>query len=238
MTASDLQPASSGDSIKVEWTDVVGFVRQLSHDLRNHLNAAELQSAYLAEITSDPEMKDEIKRLRQMIAVLGTTLQKLSASVAQAKPNLMPYRASDFVEDLRRKIETDFPKEGASVAWDIQAGDASLEIDPQLMQQAGMELFANAFRHAPGKGPITVSARSDGGQFVLVLQEPKENFDLATENWGREPLRSVHHGHYGLGLNLARVIVESHGGHLSAQHDNASGTLVTTIALPLGGGNK
>src|SRR3954451_18299390 len=61
--------------ITVSWDDVVRFIRQLSHDLRNHLNAAELQAAYLSEIATDAEMKEEIKRLREMVSVLGTTLQ-------------------------------------------------------------------------------------------------------------------------------------------------------------------
>ena len=35
------------DSLTVPWSDTVRFVRQLSHDLRNDLNAIELQSAYI-----------------------------------------------------------------------------------------------------------------------------------------------------------------------------------------------
>ena len=69
----------------VSWTDFVRFVRQLSHDLRNHLNAAELQSAYLGELAPDEEMKTEIKRLRQMMSELSGVLQKLSANVASPK---------------------------------------------------------------------------------------------------------------------------------------------------------
>ena len=53
---------------KVPWENIVRFVRQLSHDLRNDLNAAELQTAYIGELTGDDaELKEEIKRLREMI---------------------------------------------------------------------------------------------------------------------------------------------------------------------------
>src|SRR5437667_44953 len=55
------------DSLSVSWTDNVRFVRQLSHDLRNHLNAAELQAVYISELTGDAELKTEIKRLRTTI---------------------------------------------------------------------------------------------------------------------------------------------------------------------------
>src|SRR3954453_10428965 len=84
----------------VSWDDVVRFIRQLSHDLRNHLNAAELQAAYLSEIATDAEMKDEIKRLREMVSVLGTTLQHLSANVVPPRTTMMSYGATEFFEDL------------------------------------------------------------------------------------------------------------------------------------------
>ena len=60
--------------IDVDWNDVVRFMRQLSHDLRNHLNAAELQVAYLNELAESAEMKEEVKRLREMMLKNRTPL--------------------------------------------------------------------------------------------------------------------------------------------------------------------
>src|SRR5260370_22539291 len=135
------------DSLSVSWTDIIRFVRQLSHDLRNHLNAAELQAAYIGELTGDVELKTEIKRLRTTIAGLGAILQKLSADLGQIKPSFMPYGAVDFVEDLRQKFAHDFPQESAAVNWDVQPGDAALNVDPQLFQPALLELFHTPFQH-------------------------------------------------------------------------------------------
>ncbi|PYK85715.1 MAG: hypothetical protein DMF47_09260 [Verrucomicrobia bacterium] len=221
------------DSLSVSWTDNVRFVRQLSHDLRNHLNAAELQAVYISELTGDAELKTEIKRLRATIAELGAILQKLLADLGQIKPSLMPYRAVDFVEDLRQKFAHDFPQESAAVNWDIQPGDAALNVDPQLLQQALLELFANAFQHQRGQGPLAATAKIDNDRFVFTLREPKAGFELSTENWGREPLRKISQGHYGLGLNRVRVIVEAHGGELHAHYDPTESVLLTTITLPL-----
>ena len=221
------------DSLSVSWTDNVRFVRQLSHDLRNHLNAAELQAVYISELTGDAELKTEIKRLRATIAGLGAILQKLLADLGQIKPSLMPYRAVDFVEDLRQKFAHDFPQESAAVNWDVQPGDAALNVDPQLLQQALLELFANAFQHQRGQGPLAATAKIDNDRFVFTLREPKARFELSTENWGREPLRKISQGHYGLGLNRVRVIVEAHGGELHAHYDPTESVLLTTITLPL-----
>ena len=217
--------------IEVAMPDIVRFIRQLGHDLRNHLNAAELQAAYLAEIVKDPEASDEIKRLRAMISQVGASLQ--SVTVALGQPRLMPmeYGAADFVADLREKLATEYPNE--AIEWDIQLGDTSIEIDPQALQPALIELFANAFRHDRSEGPIVVEARTENDQFVFVLREPKRNFDRSTENWGREPLRTITQGHYGLGLHRSRVILEAHQGQLSTRYDKGTSSLITKITLPL-----
>ena len=219
--------------IQISMPEVVKFVRQLAHDLRNHLNAAELQSAYLLEIAENDEVREEIRRLRGMVAQVGANLQGLTAALSQPRLTEMPYAAKDFLEDLQQKIATDYPAGSAQVNWEESVGDATVNIDPQLLLPALAELFANAFRHERGEGTITASARVDKGRFIFTLSEPKRAFAHSTENWGREPLRVLGQGHYGLGLYRTRATIEAHKGNLSAHHDSAASSLVTTVSLPL-----
>ena len=213
--------------------DVVRFVRQLGHDLRNHLNAAELQSAYIAEIAEDQELKDEIKRLRAMISEVGASLQRVTSSLSTPRLTSMPYGAADFMEDLRQKLATDYPEESAQIEWSAPEGDGTLEIDPQSLQPALLELFANAFRHDRAEGKISVETKTEQDRFVFTLREPKRSFECSTENWGREPMQKVGHGHYGLGLHRSRAIIDAHQGQLNARYDQAGSCLVTTVILPL-----
>ena len=220
--------------LTVSWDNVVRFVRQLSHDLRNDLNAVELQAAYLGELTSDnAELKQEVKGLREMIAKLASSLHELSAALGQISANKMPYRVSDFMEDLRARIAKDFSAESGAIKWEAQTGDALLEIDPQLLQQVFIELFTNAFQHERGKDSLSALAKIEHGNFVFTLREPKAGFQSSTENWGRQPLGKVRQGHYGLGLNRVRAILEAHGGDLRAQYDPTASALVSTITLRL-----
>jgi K+-sensing histidine kinase KdpD len=226
------QPSES-EEIQISMPQVVKFIRQLAHDLRNHLNAAELQSAYLSEIAENNEVREEIKRLRGMIAQVGANLQELTAKLSQPRLTEMPYAAKDLIEDLRQKLAADFPAENAQIDWDDSTGDATLDIDPQLLLPALTELFANAFRHDRGEGRIKATARIAEGRFVFTLTEPKRTFDRSTENWGREPLQNLRQGHYGLGLHRTRATVEAHKGEFAARHDKDSGSLLTTVTLPL-----
>jgi signal transduction histidine kinase len=221
------------DSLSVPWSDAIRFVRQLSHDLRNDLNAIELQSAYIAELEKNEELQSEIKRLREMVSRLASTLQRLSRDVGEVKPTRISYRATDLMEDLRRKIDDDFPKKNTEITWENQPGNAMLNVDPQLLQEVFTELFANAFLHERGKGPLLAKAKIDNNRFLFALHEPKAHFDLSTQNWGREPIRKTSQRHYGLGLNRVRAIVEAHGGKLHAQYDPNASALITTLTLPV-----
>ena len=228
--SSSKQPPDKSPS--VAWPDMVKFVRQLSHDIRNNLNAVELQSAYLAELAEEGEIKSEIQRLRAMTSQIGTSLQRLTAGLSQVNPNLISYPAADFVEDLKEKLTKEFPDNAGKVIWDVQLKDATLQIDPQLAQQAFLEIFGNAFQHERNLKAITARACIANNRFVFELQEPKARFELSTENWGREPLRNVSQGHYGLGLNRARSVAEAHSGDFQAEYDQKTSTLITTVRLP------
>src|ERR1700726_1220120 len=192
--SSSKQPPDGSPS--VPWSVMGRFVRRRSHDIRNTLNAVELQSAYLAELAEEGEMKTEVQRLREMISQIGISLQRLTAGLSQVNPNLIPYSAADFVEDLKQKLAKEFPENAAKATWEVQLKDASLQVDPQLVQQAFLEIFSNAFQHERNITSITAKAYMDKNRFIFELWEPKARFELPTENWGREPLRNVSQGHY------------------------------------------
>ena len=209
------------------------FVRQLSHDLRNHLNGIELHAALLAELADGSELKGEVTSLREVVSELAGGLQKLTSIMAPAAPQIIQYRSADFLQDLRDRIEKVLPEESSSISWNGELTDEILQIDPGLLQQAIIEIFTNAFQHDRGKGNIVFSTRTDTNNFYLELREPKKGFDLKTDNWSRAPLQNIRRGHYGLGLYRARVIIESQQGELKARYDPPNSSLITTITLPL-----
>ena len=221
------------DSLTVPWSNTVRFVRQLTHDLRNDLNALELQSAYIGELARDQELTSEIKRLREVVSGLNSTLQLLSRAVGEVAPNLVTYPVSEFLADMRTQIERNFSKENHEITWDVELEDGMLTIDPQLFQQVFVEIFANAFQHDRGKGALVARARISDGRLLFSLHEPKAVFSADTQNWGREPFRNIRQRHYGLGLNRVRAIIEAHGGELEARYDPKAAMLVSTVALPM-----
>ncbi|HEY2801788.1 MAG TPA: hypothetical protein VGI85_14455 [Chthoniobacterales bacterium] len=216
----------------IPWSQFVQFVGQFNHDLRNHLNAIELQSAFLGEIVENAEAKSEIKRLREMTAEINAQLQRLSTQVNKVPLRPISYQAKEFLEDLRTKVSTLHPEQSAGILWTDSLGKEMIEIDPHVLQDAFVELFANAFTHGRSEGALVFAARPDGSTIEFTLREPKTQFAGATEDWGAYPLEKMQHGHYGLGLFRARGIFEGHHATLQAKFDPTDAALVSTITLP------
>ena len=214
----------------IPWERFVIFARQLSHDLRNQLNAAELQAALVGELTTDPELKAEVRRLRELVSEIGTTLQNLSASVADPRPTPMPYGSKDLISDLQQKVRQAYPAESQQVKWQISSDSAMLNIDPTLIEWAGVELFDNAFRHDHAGGEVQASSVIKDDQFVFEVRGRKiKPIDTAQLE---RPLASATHGHYSLGLRRARAILAAHDGELRAEFDPDSSILTTRMTLP------
>jgi K+-sensing histidine kinase KdpD len=226
-------PENRSDSLSVLWSDMARFVRQLSHDLRNDLNALELQSAYIAELTEDQELQTEVKRLREVVSDVNSTLKRLSGAVGEVMPNMISYRAPEFLADMRAEIDRKFASKKDEISWNVQVQDAVLQVDPQLLQEVFVEIFANAFQHGRGNGALLASASISSDRLLFTLHEPKPGFDSATQNWGREPFQHISQRHYGLGLNRVRAILEAHGGQLQAHYDAKASALVSTVTLPV-----
>jgi K+-sensing histidine kinase KdpD len=214
----------------VSWENFVKFVRQFSHDLRNQLNAAELQSALIGELTNDAELKSEVRRLRELVSQLAVTLQSLSASVAEPRPTPLPYAAKDFIADMQKKIAHEFLEKEQAVKWEVLPANATLNIDPELTEWAAAELFRNAFRHDLAADKVQAYASVEGDWFTFSIREMKKE-EIDPAQW-TQPLQNVSHGHYGLGLRRARKIIAAQGGELTAKFDPVSRTLTSAITLP------
>jgi two-component system sensor histidine kinase BaeS len=118
---------------------------------------------------------------------------------------------------------------------DVQK-DVVLNIDPNRMSQALGNLLSNAIKFTPIEGEITVRTFVEDSQVVIEVQdsgpglstEDREN--LFTPFYRGKQSTRFPRG-MGLGLSIARDIVQSHGGRLVAKPSTGAGTLFS-IYLP------
>ncbi len=116
----------------------------------------------------------------------------------------------------------------------VRDGPLPVLADPDRLTQALMNLVDNAVRHAPSGGRVALLARREGGTAVAEVENegeaiPREDLPRVFDRFYRRGGRAD--GHAGLGLAIARAIVEASGGSVAAASD-AGGTRFT-VRLPI-----
>ena len=220
--------------VTVPWDRVESFVGQLTHDIRNGLNALELQLTFLGEISTDSEAIDEIKRLRSSLSGVTRQLHALRAATSATTPYPLEYPAGEFFEDLHERFAKLYPTADEKIAWSVDvAPDTMLSVDPELTINALLELLVNAMHFAQKDAqPIRVQISSTVEHTVFLVEESQTvTPSVPTHDWGRTPLLTTRRGAYGLGLFRVRRCLETQGSTLEANYSADDQLLTTEVTL-------
>lgn len=211
---------------------VAKFIRQLTHDVRNGLSAADLEAAFVEEISADAEVLAEIRKLREMIADTAKMLRGVSLYFQPASVHPIPWEARLLLEELRKRVEIDLPEQAGAIQIVNQFGGLSVEIDMEQTIAILMAVLNNAVHWMKEGDFILVTGASRGDGAVVEICEPKPDFvsQVPPEQWGTLPLYSTRPGGYGLGLFHARKIAAAQGSRLEI--GLSGGELRTVITLP------
>ena len=107
--------------------------------------------------------------------------------------------------------------------------------DPERVHQVVANLLENAVRHSPVGGRVEIWARLERGRVAIeVLDEgpgiPEEEASRVFERFYRaDEARSSSHGGAGLGLAIARWIVDLHGGDIRAERRTRTGCRMIVV---------
>jgi signal transduction histidine kinase len=142
------------------------------------------------------------------------------------------------MSDLAGRATVLARERGATLATDIRA-EGVLHADPNRLEQAVLILVDNAIKYGPPGGTLTL--RSDvtsQGELRITVEDEgpgisKEDLPRVFERFYRvDKARSRRMGGAGLGLPIAKTIVEAHGGHIAAESRTGHGARMS-IYLPL-----
>jgi nitrogen-specific signal transduction histidine kinase len=230
MAGEEPKPAE----LLIPFDRVAKFVRQFSHDVRNHLGSMDLQAAYLAELISDPEVAVELKKLRGMISTSAKALQQTTSYFWVPQLQTLTLPVEIFVEDFRQRLQRLLGADNTRLEWGVCLSAQEIALDLELLFGALAEIFRNSLFFHQGTGPIQVSVRTEGSRLEFELRERLDVVDSPPESWGMEPLLTTRLGGYGLGLFQARQIVSRHGGEVHFIHYPERAELLSRISLPMG----
>lgn len=225
------------------------LVSNISHDLRTPIT---LLQGYLEAIRDgviqEPQKLDSTIRLMlTKVEGLNGLIQDLfDLSMLEARQVPMTFehvRLADWLERLVQEYEPEFKEKGIEFAG--RSGGESFEkgiarIDEHRMDRVLANLIYNALKHTPQGGRITLSITAEAAQRKLRVQvadtgsgiHPSDLPHIFERFYKNDKSRHSSSGGSGLGLSIAKEIVETHGGRLSAENAEGGGSLFT-IELPL-----
>lgn len=234
--ALDHETSAAAARVAVSFETIAGFLRLLSHDVRNDLNAVDLLTAYIQDISGAEPIRGELDQLRTAIRYGSERMHRLSRAFDIPRIEAIEIPVHVLIEDLRSRMMASKPEADARLLWNVEDENANIYVDPTLALEVFCELTDNALAFSTHESSVSVRVfRNEGDVFSWCFEQGMHEAPLHPDQWGRVPFLSARRGHYGLGLFRARRIIEAHKGSIEFSHDRRTERLSTVVHLPGGG---
>lgn len=218
------------------------FLADVSHELRTPLTILHSNAEVGQRVDQDPayyrellaRISGESGRMRRMVEDLLLLARSDSASLPLETEAL---DAELFLVEVAERADALAKQRGATLKARL-GGEGQLLVDLARMEQAVLVLVDNAAKYGAPGGEITLSSDAAGGRLAIEVSDrgpgiPEEHRDRVFERFYRvDKARSRKQGGSGLGLPIAKTIVEAHGGRIEARERDGGGTRMR-ITLPL-----
>lgn len=218
------------------------FIADVSHELRTPLTIlrgnAEI-GLQMDQADLRQEVLEDILKESNKMSKMVEDLLLLARSDASSLPlNIQPVSIADFLADLSKHAETLARERGNTFEAKV-GGRGYLEVDSARIEQAILILVDNASKYTPDGSRVTLASRTEHAELIIEVADrgpgvPEAELPQIFERFYRvDKRRSRKQGGAGLGLSIAKTIVEAHGGRMGAESRVGEGTRMS-IRLPLG----
>ena len=222
------------------------LVANVSHELKTPIAAIRAHLENLLDGVEQPDpatlgvMLAQVERLGRLVDQL-LDLSRLESGEVPLRIEALPLQP--LVDDLISEIDVALPGRGVRVRNDVPADLPALSADRERVHQVLFNLVDNAVRFTPVGGSVTISARRRNGSVEVAVADTgagieAEHLPRLFERFYRaDAARTRGEGGTGIGLAIARSVVEAHGGRISAESEPGRGS-VFTFDLPAADGGS
>lgn len=224
--------------------DVLGVV---SHDLRNPLTAILLNVTSLLEMPQAEDLPGWVREhmgwivrsAEQMERLIQDLLDVARIEAGQLSVAPVPHDAGALVRCSVEMLAPLADERGIALCWEAPADTMRVRADPDRVQQVVSNLVGNALKFTPRGGTVTLGASPEGEWTRFWVRDtghgiPPEHLPRIFDRFWQA--QNARRSGAGLGLAIARGIVEAHGGSIWVESAPGEGTTVhfTLAATPEG----
>lgn len=218
------------------------FVAMLAHELRNPLAPIRTAVGALRRDDSDPAVRERAYAiLERQIGRMAQLVDDL-LDLSRIRHGALPMRRervtlSSLIAGVMESVRPGLASSGHEIAVTLPEGEVALDVDPARVEQALVNLVNNASAYSPAGSTIDVAAEVDEASAVLEIRDRGAGIDPAMlprvfDMFSRGETSGERHPQgLGIGLALARTVVELHGGTIEVRSEVGAGS-VFRIRLP------
>jgi PAS domain S-box-containing protein len=218
------------------------FLAMLSHELRTPLNAVigyidMLRTKVLPEQQREKAIEIVARNAELLTRIVNDVLDTSRIITGKLRIELQDSDLSALVSEVAESVRQTAAAKGVNLSIDVESG-VHVRGDPDRLRQTIWNLVSNALKFTPGGGSVRVSLKGDDESARVIVEDT--GIGLAPESipyvfhrfWQGQSMDSRSHGGLGLGLALARHIVELHGGSISAESPGPGRGSTFEVRLP------
>lgn len=226
------------------------FLLNVSHDLKTPLTSIQGWSQALRDGTAAGEeqfataaeiIHEESERMTRMVSEL-LQLARIDSGEMQLRPEWVDL--AHLLEDVQRNLSWQAEQRGVEMALERRQVPPVWG-DPDRLTQVFTNLVDNGLAHTPAGGRLEVRLVAPDAETVSIAVEdagpglPPEEAERIFERFyqvEKSRARPAEGGGVGLGLAIAKELVEAHGGEIEVRSEVGQGS-VFTVRLPIRPGN-
>jgi signal transduction histidine kinase len=205
----------------------------IAHEVRNPLAVIRSAAQGIAESISDPTIRRSCGFITDEIDRLSSVVTSLLAFARPPQLQPRPVAVVPLLERAAALAREELDGRAVRLVRDAPADLPALQGDPDLLCQVLLGLLANAAEAAGAGGQVMLQARVADGTVELGVADSGPGVPPALRERIFEPFFTTRSRGTGLGLAVARQIVEAHGGRISVG-DRPGGGARFAIRLPAG----
>ena len=218
------------------------LIADVSHELKTPLASIKgyMEGLQDGVIAPTPETFQLVHREADRLQRLVHDLQELSrAEASQLQIAPRPCDAGDLVRAAVEWLRPQFEDKGVALTADLPAQPARVRADFDRARQVLLNLLGNALQYTPPGGTVTVRLTRADAMVQFSVRDTgvglaAEDLERVFERFYRvDRSRARASGGSGIGLTIARHIVEAHGGRIWAESDGPGKGSVFHFTLPL-----
>jgi len=203
------------------------FFHSVAHDLRAPLLTMQGYIKLLErEFPPEARQAGYVKSVREssdrLFKMLENILDISRMEAGHLKPDLSKISAAQFLSSAAESFRPLFDEKGVELVINTKAaGKLEFSADSGLLRRVVENLLSNAWKFAPKGGRVTASVAAEGGELVFAVADtgpgiPPDQLEEIFEKYKRLKSDEGAAG-FGLGLAIARKIVQLHGGRIWAE---------------------